>query len=74
MRFVFRARSLLKRKISTLKEQGYIPEEINVLDSFLSYINNAEFLKTIKTEYNDSLTWAEVHFSLARQFLGKLNI
>lgn len=54
-----------------MKAQGYIPKNVNVADSFLSYINKPEFLKKVHIEYSDEMVWSTVHFTIALQFLGK---
>lgn len=43
-------------------------------DSFLSFINNPEFLKRVEVNYSENMTWSALHFAIAKQFLGKLGL
>lgn len=74
MHFFLRGRAIIRRKISTLKKHGLIPENLNVADSFLSFINNPEFLKRVEVNHSENMTWSALHFAIAKQFLGKLGL
>lgn len=47
---------------------------LNVADSFLSFINNPEFLKRVEVNYSENMKWSALHFNIAKQFLGKLDL
>lgn len=44
---------------------------LNVADSFLSFINHPQFLERVEVIYSENMKWSALHFVIARQFLGE---